>query len=75
MLYPPELHEARMSWSKHSVLAVMVDDFFDVGGSMEELLNLIQLLNKYLFLSSTEFHITVSFLHIKRVKEIGEQWC
>ncbi|KAL8147274.1 ent-kaurene synthase-like 1 isoform X1 [Apium graveolens] len=47
MLFPPELHEARMSWSKHSILAVVVDDLFDIGGSMEELLNLIQLLNKW----------------------------
>lgn len=52
MLFPPELHEARISWAKHSILTAKVDDFFDNGGSMEELLNLIQLFKKYRFLST-----------------------
>lgn len=36
-----------MSWAKYSILAAKVDDFFDNGGSMEELLNLIQLFKKW----------------------------
>ena len=43
----PELSDARISWAKSRVLTTVVDDFFDVGGSEEELLNLIQLMEKY----------------------------
>lgn len=39
----PELSDARMTWAKNGVLTTVVDDFFDVGGSVEELKNLIQL--------------------------------
>ncbi|KMT01610.1 hypothetical protein BVRB_9g216050 [Beta vulgaris subsp. vulgaris] len=39
----PELADARISWAKNSVLTTVVDDFFDVGSSEEEQLNLIQL--------------------------------
>ncbi|CAI0379000.1 unnamed protein product [Linum tenue] len=46
-LYAPELSDARFSWAKNGVLTTVVDDFFDVGGSMEELVNLVQLLEKY----------------------------
>ncbi|XP_063949616.1 ent-kaurene synthase TSP4, chloroplastic isoform X2 [Daucus carota subsp. sativus] len=47
MIFPPELHEARITWAKYSILTAKVDDFFDNGGSMEELLNLIQLFKKW----------------------------
>ena len=50
-LFAPELSDARISWAKNGVLATVVDDFFDVGGSEEELMNLIQLIEKYIFLS------------------------
>ncbi|KAL6495714.1 Ent-kaurene synthase TSP4, chloroplastic [Orobanche gracilis] len=33
----------RMSWAQNGILTTVVDDFFDVGGSIEELENLIQL--------------------------------
>ncbi|CAN6553753.1 unnamed protein product [Malus baccata var. baccata] len=46
-LFPPELSDARISWAKNGVLATVVDDFFDVGGSEEELINLIQLVEKW----------------------------
>nr|A0A1Z3GC64.1 RecName: Full=Ent-kaurene synthase 5, chloroplastic; Short=IrKSL5; Flags: Precursor [Isodon rubescens]ASC55317.1 kaurene synthase 5 [Isodon rubescens] len=42
-IFSPELSDARMSWAKNGVLTTVVDDFFDVGGSVEELKNLIQL--------------------------------
>lgn len=45
-LAPPLLSEARISWAKNGVLTTLVDDFFDVGGSAEELENLIQLVKK-----------------------------
>lgn len=54
-LFPPELSDARISWAKNGVLTTVVDDFFDVGGSEEELLNLIQLIKKHV--SSPSFSI------------------
>lgn len=45
-LFSPELSDARLSWAKNAVLTTVVDDFFDVGGSQAELLNLIQLFEK-----------------------------
>nr|AHJ59325.1 kaurene synthase 2 [Salvia miltiorrhiza f. alba] len=41
--FAPELLDARLSWAKNGVLTTVIDDFFDVGGSVEELKNLIQL--------------------------------
>ncbi|KAL0306082.1 UNVERIFIED_CONTAM: Ent-kaurene synthase TSP4, chloroplastic [Sesamum radiatum] len=45
--FAPELSDARMSWAQNGVLTTVVDDFFDVGGSMEELKNLIHLVEAY----------------------------
>ena len=45
-LFSPELSDARMSWAKNGVLTTVIDDFFDIGGSIEELENLIQLVEK-----------------------------
>ncbi|KAH9677046.1 Ent-kaur-16-ene synthase [Citrus sinensis] len=46
-LFSPELSDARMSWAKNAVLTTIVDDFYDLGGSEEELLNLIDLLERW----------------------------
>ena len=46
-LYYPELSDARIAWAKNGVLTTVVDDFFDVGGSEEELVQLIQLVERY----------------------------
>ncbi|KAK3005825.1 hypothetical protein RJ639_016243 [Escallonia herrerae] len=46
-LFAPELFDARMTWAKASMLTTVVDDFFDDEGSMEELLNLIQLVERW----------------------------
>ncbi|CAN6471097.1 unnamed protein product [Victoria cruziana] len=45
-LFAPELATARMSWAKNGVLTTVVDDFFDIGGSKEELENLIELIER-----------------------------
>lgn len=45
-LSAPELSDARISWAKNGVLTTVVDDFFDLGGSREELHNLIKLIEK-----------------------------
>lgn len=59
-IFQPELSDARMSWAKNGVLTTVIDDFFDVGGSMEELNNLIQLFKKYMF--SFIFSLLLIFL-------------
>lgn len=46
-LFPPESSDARMSWAKNAVLTTIVDDFFDCGGSKEELENLISLMERW----------------------------
>lgn len=53
--FSPELSDARISWAKNGVLTTVVDDFFDVGGSVEELVNLIQLVEKYVSPFSNSF--------------------
>ncbi|CAN1220950.1 Ent-kaurene synthase 5, chloroplastic [Linum grandiflorum] len=54
-LYAPELSDARISWAKNGVLTTVVDDFFDGAGSMDELVNLVQLLEKWEVNGSTDF--------------------
>ncbi|XP_058072226.1 ent-kaurene synthase, chloroplastic [Magnolia sinica] len=46
-LFSPELSDARMSWAKNSILTTVIDDFYDIGGSREELVNLIKLVERW----------------------------
>ncbi|KAL2330996.1 hypothetical protein Fmac_018577 [Flemingia macrophylla] len=46
-LFSPELSDARISWAKNGVLTTVVDDFFDVGATREEQVDLIQLVEKW----------------------------
>ncbi|XP_015692219.1 ent-kaur-16-ene synthase, chloroplastic isoform X2 [Oryza brachyantha] len=46
-IFPPELSDARIAWAKNGVLTTVVDDFFDLGGSKEELENLVDLVEKW----------------------------
>jgi ent-kaurene synthase len=46
-IFPPELSDTRISWVKNAILTTIVDDFFDIGGSKEELENLITLVEMY----------------------------
>jgi ent-kaurene synthase len=46
-IFGPELSDARISFAKTSVLITIVDDFFDVAGSKEEIENLVALVKKY----------------------------
>ncbi|CAI0374027.1 unnamed protein product [Linum tenue] len=75
ILYAPELSDARISWAKNGVLITVVDDFFDVGGSMEEFVNLIQLLEKWEVDGSTDFcseQVEILFTAIRgSIHEIG----
>ncbi|XP_076950310.1 ent-kaurene synthase 2, chloroplastic-like [Bidens hawaiensis] len=43
----PELSGARISWAKNGILTTVIDDFFDVGGTIDELVNLIQCVEKW----------------------------
>ncbi|CAI0378914.1 unnamed protein product [Linum tenue] len=75
-LYAPELSDARFSWAKNGVLTTVVDDFFDVGGSMEELVNLVQLLENWEVDGSTDFcseQVEILFTAIRgTIREIGD---
>ncbi|EOA33662.1 hypothetical protein CARUB_v10019830mg [Capsella rubella] len=55
-LFSPELSDARISWAKGGVLTTVIDDFFDVGGSKEELENLIHLVEKWDLNGVPEYH-------------------
>ncbi|WCJ20207.1 Ent-kaurene synthase chloroplastic [Euphorbia peplus] len=46
-IFQPHLTDARAVWAENSVLTTVVDDFFDFAGSMEELLNLIELVERW----------------------------
>ncbi|KAL5216888.1 hypothetical protein ABZP36_008289 [Zizania latifolia] len=46
-VFDPELSDARITWTINGVLTTVVDDFFDVGGSREELENLISLVEMW----------------------------
>lgn len=76
-IFQPELSDARMSWAKNGVLTTVIDDFFDVGGSMEELNNLILLFKKWDVDVSTDccserVGIIFSALH-STISEIGDK--
>ncbi|KAM7466314.1 hypothetical protein LguiB_013876 [Lonicera macranthoides] len=45
--FEPELANLRIAWTQTSFVGTVVDDMFDVDGSREELLNLIELLKKW----------------------------
>ncbi|KAL6640146.1 hypothetical protein ACP70R_021995 [Stipagrostis hirtigluma subsp. patula] len=52
-VFPSELSDARLAWIKDVILTIVLDDFFDGGGSTEELENLITLIEKYMQLCSS----------------------
>ncbi|KAJ7964629.1 Terpene synthase [Quillaja saponaria] len=47
IIFSVEYSEARISWAKNTVLTTVVDDFCDVGASSEEILNLVELVEKW----------------------------
>uniref|UniRef100_J3M1B1 Terpene synthase metal-binding domain-containing protein n=1 Tax=Oryza brachyantha TaxID=4533 RepID=J3M1B1_ORYBR len=46
-IFDPEMSDPRIWWAINGVLTTVVDDFFDVGGSREELENLISLVEMW----------------------------
>ncbi|KAJ0044568.1 hypothetical protein Pint_03888 [Pistacia integerrima] len=80
-LFSPELSDARISWAKNIVLTFVVDDFFDVEGSIEELVNLVELVEKWnleedIKFCSEEVEILFSALHsyICEMADKGFTW-
>ncbi|GMH02876.1 hypothetical protein Nepgr_004715 [Nepenthes gracilis] len=78
-IFSPELADVRMSWTKNGVLTTVIDDFFDIGGSSEEQLNLISLVEQWdiknaIDCSSEEVHIIFSALR-RTICEIGDKAC
>ncbi|KAI3927245.1 hypothetical protein MKW92_011048 [Papaver armeniacum] len=76
-LFSPELSKARLLWAKNAVLTTMVDDFFDRGGSREELINLTELFERWNGTSATDFssenvEIIVSALQ-NAINDFGEE--
>ncbi|XP_050221130.1 ent-kaurene synthase-like 2 isoform X2 [Mercurialis annua] len=47
ILVAPQFADARTSFTKNCIVATVVDDFFDVAGSKEELENLVQLIERW----------------------------
>ncbi|VVB11584.1 unnamed protein product [Arabis nemorensis] len=76
-LFSPELCDARISWAKGGVLTTVVDDFFDVGGSKEELENLIHLVEKWDLNGVPEYcseQVEIIFLALRdTILETGEK--
>ncbi|XP_050370645.1 ent-kaurene synthase 5, chloroplastic [Argentina anserina] len=74
-LFPPELSDVRISWAKNNVVTTVVDDFFDIGGSEEELVNLVELVKKWDVNPSTDScsdNVEIIFSAIKSlVSETG----
>lgn len=75
--FAPELSDARMSWAKNGVLTTVVDDFFDVGASMEELRNLIHLVEAWdvdVSMDCFSENVQIIFSALRRtICEIGEK--
>ncbi|ONM14042.1 kaurene synthase2 [Zea mays] len=66
-MYSPELSEARTLCAKNGALITVVDDFFDVGGSKEELENLVMLVELWDEHRKIEFyseHVEIIFSSI-----------
>ncbi|KAK8449601.1 hypothetical protein SEVIR_7G245100v4 [Setaria viridis] len=76
-IFTPELSDARILWAKNGVLTTVVDDFFDVGGSTEELENLVTLVEMWDEHHKIEFyseHVEIVFSAIyTSVNELGEK--
>lgn len=73
-LFSPTISDARICWAKNGVLTTVVDDFFDLGGSREEHLNLIALVEKWDVnendFCSEQVKIVFSALH-STISELG----
>ncbi|XP_054814535.1 ent-kaur-16-ene synthase, chloroplastic-like [Prosopis cineraria] len=76
-LTSPELREARLAWAKQSLLICVVDEFFDVWGTEDEQINLVQLMEKWdvdVNKESCSETVKILFIALKRtICEIATQ--
>ncbi|CAA0818037.1 Ent-kaur-16-ene synthase- chloroplastic [Striga hermonthica] len=77
-IWAPEQSDARLSWAQNAVLTTVVDDFFDVGGSIEELKDLIHLVRLWDDADVTtqcfSKNVKIIFSALRRtISEIGEK--
>lgn len=57
-VFSPDMSDARSSWAEAGGLTLVIDDFFDVGGSRDEQVNLITLVERY-----DKLAVTICFLY------------
>ncbi|XP_044967666.1 acyclic sesquiterpene synthase-like isoform X1 [Hordeum vulgare subsp. vulgare] len=76
-MFPPELSDARILWAMNGALTTVVDDFFDVGGSKDELENLTALVEMWENQEETEYfseQVEIVFSAIySSVNELGSK--
>lgn len=48
-IFAPKSSDARMSWAKNALMVFVIDDLFDVKGSVEEMRKLIELVELYVY--------------------------
>ncbi|WCJ18738.1 Ent-kaurene synthase chloroplastic [Euphorbia peplus] len=54
-LFEPEFSDARLAWTQYAILTTVVDDFFEYAASMDELVNLTNLIERWDEHGSEEF--------------------
>ncbi|KAL6646141.1 hypothetical protein ACP70R_017749 [Stipagrostis hirtigluma subsp. patula] len=74
-MFPSQLSDARIAWTKKCLLVTVVDDFFDYAGSREETANLVALIDKWEAHDEIGFcseHVEIMFRAIYNVSnELG----
>ncbi|XP_059315896.1 cis-abienol synthase, chloroplastic-like, partial [Lycium ferocissimum] len=60
LLFEPKFSDARLACAKSSMLATLVDDFFDGYVCEDELLNIFELVERYCFLFFLFYHISTN---------------
>lgn len=73
-LSSPDLSDARISWAKSSILTTVIDDFFDVGGSMDELVNFVHIIEKYIHNTSNYIYILYIQIIFYHMLFINHRW-
>nr|WJJ50356.1 diterpene synthase 2 [Cephalotaxus harringtonia] len=61
-LFSPEMSAARIVWTKNAVLTTVIDDFYDVGGSIEELHYFLEAVRRWDMAKIFSFSYSVKIL-------------
>ncbi|KAD7116970.1 hypothetical protein E3N88_04238 [Mikania micrantha] len=70
ILSSPELSDARIAWAKAGYLVTILDDFFDIEGSEDELMNLLHCVEKWNVNVETDCcseQVRILFLALKEI--------